>query len=485
MFDWQVSEEEQPLANFPQEEHPVQRVRRWYLWGGLLLVLMMVGLFLFRWRLSERTELMKSDLKAFIRHEEQQRAFGLREQADELMVSNAPEQWQLAYRSTFVVEVDEVQPLELTIEEIELEGTSAYVTVQLNEVAQVRFYRLVGQEWRRAPLFAAFWGQEKRIELADEDITIVYPAREEAFAQKLAADLPALLQQWPSKLRLPLPFSIKIEPMEFARPLLYISRNDEIQQITLNSPNLMMPGRAEVGGEGAIRLMLANALLDTANLDHETQQSLLPGAPTFLAAFRNTIILRWALPNEAIPRQIWRDKVAGRWKSPFLGQWLINREHVLLTRTWEPRLSEATALLMADYIYDQIESEEVRHVAQRVLTAPSWDRIFYPYTRRYTISLEEEMLLGTPVKMTAHNINALPLSVTILDINAESGVLETEITGQGRPLKIRTGDSTFIDAEGEAVDACCAMLHQEVTVKEGDWLEVGQELQARQLVINQ
>lgn len=70
MLDWQISEEEQPLASLPQEERPVRRVRRWRVWVGVLLVLVVVGLLLFRWRLSERTEAMEADLKAFIRHKD-------------------------------------------------------------------------------------------------------------------------------------------------------------------------------------------------------------------------------------------------------------------------------------------------------------------------------------------------------------------------------------------------------------------------------
>ncbi len=491
MLDWQINEQEQPLPDLSQEERPVRRVRRWRLWGphgapwgGLLLVLMVVGLFAFRWRLSERTEAMEADLKAFIRHEEQQRAFGLIEEADGLMVPNAPEGWQGGYRSTFVEKSDEVRPASLKIEETSLNGTEAYVTVRLDSVAQMRFYRLVGGQWRRAPLFPAFWGEQKQIELADEGITIVYRTLEEPFAQRLAADLPTLLQQWPNGVQLVMPFTIKIEPMEFGSAQLYISHDYRATQITLNSPQLIMPEYANVDGEGAIRLTLADALLEEVDLNYDAQQPLLPGGVTFLGALRNTVILRWALPDGAIPRQLWRDKVEGRWKSPFLRQWLINRDDVLLSSTWQPRLSEATALLMADYLYDQIGPEELQHVIKQLPTAPSWDRVFYPYTRRYTISLEEEMLLGNPAKMTAHDINSLPLSVTVLDMDPERGLLEAEITGQGRKFSIKTDDSILKTPEWAIFSGRCAMLHQEVTITEGDWLEVGQTLQARQLLVS-
>ena len=493
MLDWQISEEEQPLANLRQEGRPMRRMRRWRLWVGLLLVLVVAGLLLFRWRLSERTEAMEADLKAFIRHEEQQRAFGLAKQADQLMVSNAPTEWQQAYRLSFA-DPDDVQQVSLEIEEIELNGSEAYVTVRLDNarrkrrVAQVRFYRLVGQEWRRAPLFAAFWGQEKQIELADEDITIVYPAREEAFAQRLAADLPALLQQWPSKQKQQgglTPFTIKIEPTEFAPALLYVEQYDSTQQITLNSPQLIMPEHANIDGEGAIRLALANALLEEVDLSNYAQKSLLPSGATFLGALRNTFVLRWALPDEAIPRQIWHDKMADLSPGPFLGQWKINRGKMPLERVWEPHLSEAMSLLIANYLYDQYGSQTLKTIASQLPSAQSWDRIFYPLTSRYTIELEEEALwANSTTKTVVSPPPQLPLPVTVINVDARTGQLEVQIADQERTLSIETADSTLIDAEKRRLTAECAILHKELIITEGDWLEMGQALQARQLIVN-
>lgn len=491
MIDWQVNEEEQPLPKLAEEKYPA---RRWRLWGGLLLLLMVIGLLVFRWRLNERIELMEADLRAFIRYEEQQRAFGLKEEANELMVSNAPKVWQQMYRSSFV-KSDEIQPIKLEIEKIELQGADAYVTVRFgyiddldgsdNNQSQVRFYRLVGQEWRRAPHSQPFWGEERQIELADEHITMVYPAREEPFAQRLAADLPILLQQWPAKTNdsMPIPITIKIKPSEFAPALLNLSASDTTRQIVLNSPNLMM--RGEPSGEEGIRLALADALLEEVDLDYKAQKLLLPGGTPFLGAIRNTFILRWALPDESSPRQIWHDKARELWKSPFLGQSKINKKEVSLERTWQPRLSEATVLLMADYLYDQYGSQALSQIIKQLPTAQSWDRIFIPLTGHYTIELENKVRSANNESQTVtHDAPKLPFSATLLDMDPESGVLEVEVAGQDRPLSIQTADSTFIDAERTNWSGPCAMLYKEVTISEGDWLEVAQELKARQIVIS-
>ncbi|MGB0387998.1 MAG: hypothetical protein ACPGWR_24550 [Ardenticatenaceae bacterium] len=491
MFDWQVSEEEQPLPNLPQEERPTRRVRRWRLFGGLLLLLVMAGLFVFRWRLGERTEAMEADLRAFIRYEEQQRAFGLTEQANELMVSNAPKGWQQAYRLSFAKSSKE--PTSLEVEEVELNGTAANVRVRLDDVPQVRFYRLVGQEWRRAPLSEQFWGEERQLELADEDMTIVYPAREEVFVQNLAADLQGLLQQWPAKTSPSAPFTIKIKPSEFAPALLNVSVSDDTRQIVLNSPNLMMQPasrsatdggmRRPPDGEAGIRFGLADALLEEVDLDYQIQKLLLPGGTPFLGAIRNTFILRWALPDEAIPRQIWHDKVADLWKSPFLGQSKIDKKEVSLERTWEPRLSEATVLLMADYLYDQIGPEGLGKIIKQLSTAQSWDRIFYPLTGHYTIELENKVRWANNERKTV--AQRLPFSATWLDMDPESGVLKVEVAGHDKPLSIQTADATLIGAEGTSSGGDCAALYKEVTITEGDWLTVGHELKARQLVVSE
>lgn len=480
MLDWQVREEEEPLASDSGEDppsRPAKRYRNWRVFGGLLLLLMVVGLFVFRWRLDERTKAMKDDLKVFIRHEEQQRVFGLREQVDKLMVPDAPKEWQEAYRSIFV-KADEVLPVELEVDEIELDGTNAFVAVRLDEVPQVRFYQLVEQKWRRAPLSDEFWGEERYVYLARQGMTISYRARDEAFVQNLATELPLLLQQWPMKKGIR---RIQITPQEFGPALLEV----EETQLTLNSPNLLIQGHTD--GERAVRLQLADRLLAKTNSDSERESPRLPGATPFLAAIRMTFILSWALPDEAIPRQIWH-QVAALWKSPFLGQWQVNREELLLESVWQPRLSDATALLMADYLYDQYGREGLEQVMKELPTAPSWDRIFYPLTGHYTVELEDALLsTNSAVKTEENNVPQLPFDVTLLDMDLENGVLDFEIKDRAdkeAQLSVKVDESTLSGLQRTISPGQCAALHKQLTITEADWLTMGQELQARQLVVS-
>ena len=485
MLDWQVQEEEQPFTSDSREDPPSRRGRDWRVVGGVLLLLMVAGLFIFRWRVRERTDAMRENLKTFIRYEEQQRVFGLEEQIDKLMVPDASEVWQEAYRSTFV-KTDEVEPVELEVDEIELDGTNAFVTVHLDEVPQVRFYRLVEQKWRRAPLSDGFWGEERQLYLFGQGMTISYRARDEAFVQEVVEELPLLLQQWPMKEQIR---KIQITPQEFGQALLEV----EETQIRLNSPTLLMQGHTD--GESAVRLALADrllaetmsdALLDRANSDKKTERPRLPGAMPFLQAIRMSFILHWALPDAAIPRQIWHP-VAALWKSPFLGQWEANREERLPSSVWQPRLSEATSLLMADYLHDQYGSEALQEVMNELPSAQSWDRIFYPLTGRYTVELEDALLSTNSATKTENNVPQLPFDVTLLDMDLDNGVLNFEIKDQAdqdAQLSVKVNQSTLSGLQRTISPGHCAALHKQLTITEADWLTVGQELQARQLVVS-
>lgn len=62
MMNQQINEQEQSLANNSPEKRAARRVRGWPLFGGLLLLLIMAGLFVFRWRVSEGTQVEATPL---------------------------------------------------------------------------------------------------------------------------------------------------------------------------------------------------------------------------------------------------------------------------------------------------------------------------------------------------------------------------------------------------------------------------------------
>lgn len=475
LFDWQVQEEDDSPIGAP-EERSSRQLYRWRLFGGLLLLLLVAALLLFRWRISERQALMEKDLRAFIRHEEQQRLFGLTEGADKLMVPDTPEAWQEGYLSSFA-EADDVEPVDLSVEEIQLDGTEALVTVRLDNVVQMRFYRLIGQRWRRAPLSEALWGEPRQIELADIGLTIAYRARDEAFVERLVADLPALLGEgsaWP-KIESNI---ITVFPHEFGSPLLW----HEMNEVIINSPQVVMAEGLD--GEAAVRLALADEFLAKMSSERAANNARLSDIQAFQAAIRTIFVLRWALPSEVIPRQEWQMATTAASKSPLLGDWEINRQAASLETVWKPHFSEATFLLVADYLYDEIGTEGLQRVLKELPTVQSWDSLFYPLTGRYTIELEDELLGNSTTKRVADNVPQLPFSVTLLGMDSEKRVLEVKVADQEQPLSIQTAGATLVGAEGAILNDQCAMLHQELTITQGDWLKVGQELQARQLLIS-
>ncbi len=82
MLDWQVPDDES-LPPLPDTE---AARRRSFRYGrhltGLLLLGLLVGAALLRWRITERQQALQADLEVAIRQEEQQRAFDLTEAAD-------------------------------------------------------------------------------------------------------------------------------------------------------------------------------------------------------------------------------------------------------------------------------------------------------------------------------------------------------------------------------------------------------------------
>ncbi len=211
MFDWQVEEAEN-TATTPTREGGRPLLRWWLLAGGLLLLLAGGAV---RWRLGEQEALLRAELRETIGVEERARLFGLREEAERLVVPNAPAEWQQGFEASFARPGEEVVPLSLVVEEARLWGAGgAVVRVRVGEAVQLRHYRLVDDGWRRAPLPEAVWGESRTIRAAG-GIEVAFRARDEAFARGLARDLPALLgeiSEWGEPAKLPV---IEVRPSEF------------------------------------------------------------------------------------------------------------------------------------------------------------------------------------------------------------------------------------------------------------------------------
>jgi hypothetical protein len=489
MLDWQVFKEDDSSSALAEREVPPSRRKRWRLWLALLLFFLLISGAVVALRLKERNEAIEADVEKFVRYEEQQRFFGLKELKGQLVVPRVSENWEEAYLNTFV-EPDEAQPFEVEIAEIELhegEGLAfdALVSLRLNGQAQIRLYQLHGRRWKRAPLSEALWGEERYLQIPLHSMTIFYQARDEEFVQRLAQELPALLANWPNSTRK----IIRVGPREFGEPILLQNETE----VTLNSPLLVSP-KGELDSERRVRFALADALLAEANPDSAPDRApdgSLEGVMRFRAASRALVILHWLLPHELIPRQLWQEKLTEGWFSPFLAESSSSEQaNLSLSSLWEPRPSEAAALLTADYLYQTQGHEILVALASQLSGAQSWDSVFEPALARYAIELEADVQAfmrdeELPTPQRSEPPISLPMTVKMLDIEPRTNNLLVKVPHREEPLSIEAAHATLLAPDGSSFSPNCASLYQDITIEAGDWLDVGQQLKAHKMTLPQ
>lgn len=491
MFEWDVIEEQEPLPELPATEGAMfGRSRRFWAWvaliGGVLALLLV--LFVYR-EMVNRRELMRADLEAFIRQEEQARAFGLRQQAAHLIAAGVSWEWWVNYLDSFAGQGDRPHPLDIQLVDVKFDGQGALVTLTVNGHRQMRYYRLVNQAWRRAMLpVEEVWGTRRFAVEPIEGVDLIYRPPDRAFAWQVARDLPALfttLTDWPERPRV---VQIEIEPRDLAPPLIAADK----ARIVLNSP-LLVPQDGVLSGEGAVRLALATALLDQADGTNESALSLpLLNATRFLEAARTVVAMHWALSPEeqAQQRNAWRETL-GEWLSPFEALVAIDppQEAALLIRR-----TDAAALLTAEYIYQTEGGVALAAIVRRLPRADTWDEVFLETLGRPREALEREVaafvVAGTAGKGVAEsrisaNRSPLdpPLDAELLAFRSGRTVealvgpdrLQVEIELPGRRNPIYADD-------GQPVAAGCLGPHSRARV-EGKWVVRGKQFQAERVTI--
>ncbi|MGB0384498.1 MAG: hypothetical protein ACPGWR_06700 [Ardenticatenaceae bacterium] len=500
MMEWQVAKQGEDLSSLAEESPPPWRPAGYWRWVvGFLCLLIFVGGLWFRWRLGEGTRAMEADVEELVRFEEQQRFLGLREHGELLMGEDVPEWWAEAYLDTYA-DPKKRAVVEVEVDKVEFRDTNALVTVRLGGQAQLRAYELVSQEWRRVPLSMQVWGAWRTMTMSDSGIMIHYRARDEGFVEALVAELPILFEQWPvdSELR-----SIVIQPREFGKETMFgfpqVKR--EGRRLLVNSPLLVLPSQS-VGAEAVVRLALANALLAEANPESEvglaersvspvTGEPVLQNGLRFRAASRAIILVRWALPAEAHAdlRQLWQENPGGAWLSPFVTDWPTDRRLIYVHNLWTAQVMERGSFLVADYLYEQIGSEGLLRAVSEVPGAESWDRLFYPLLGRYTVELEEDVqrALGkkeSPSK-SKEQVPLLPFDGTLVALDPAGESFRLDVPALDQPLSIQATNATLVDPDGKPLPTGCAGLYKELTIKSGDWLELGQEFKASQIAVRE
>lgn len=462
MFKWETEEDRRTLVAPPAPGRPYRPSRwAWLLLLGGLALLGAAALLVLRGRLAERQQAMRRDVVAFVEREERARLFGAREVAPELVAPGVPRSWYSAYLETFVASED-ARPVDLAVEETVLEEKGALVTLRLGEQRQMRYYRFVGPDWRRAPIPPAVWGDHQETVALPNGAKVIYRPRDAAFAQAVARDLPALfarLAQWPGELKVE---QIEVAPAEFSEPIV----RDADTSIVLNSP-LLVPLRGEFSGDAAVRLALAAALFGRAGPTAAAVNPL-PGSERFIAAAKRVAADHWALPAEAQARRAeeWRAQLGEHWISPFFAPWIgSNLPHIGGGRggaAAAPALEQtnAAALLMADFIYRSHGPEGLAAVIRQLGLAETWDEVFLATLDRPTIALEAEVAAavgadGGPAFETALRLRRLPDEVRLLPFATDAPgrpYVGIPLTGSTMPVQLVSGS---VETTADGVPLTC------------------------------
>jgi hypothetical protein len=371
--------------------------------------------------------------------------------------------------------------------------------VRLDGQAQVRYYRLEENGWRRAPLPQAEWGEEERLLSSPLVPALRFRHRDETFARALDSDLATLTEQvskWEGWTR---PQYIHIQPDEFGAPLL----QENASFVRLNSPQLLSYPRA-VGGEGAVRLALAQALFRLAGPqppaepteqepEHEVLPPALAGAARFVEAARHVSAMRWALSPEEQERlrELWRGQLSReRWFSPFLTAPQTRRQ----IDVQNPSRAEASALLAADYIYETGGPEKLAAIVNGTEGAQTWDRLLQQRLGRFAADLDREVAAYTwggvaAVRALDEQASSPAVAVPFQTSGGQShpdllGEFYAQVPDADEPILVQTAGADIRLSDGTQIPPDCVGFDGPVEV-DGDWLDVGTRLRANRITLHE
>ncbi len=491
MAEWEIIVDSDSLPE-PQSEPP-RRSRwqqRWQLLALALIALLTLGAVTVHRQRVERRSAMLAELQAVIFNEEVVRSFGQVDQATEWLVPTAPMEWQWAYRQTFTTAAGQSPPAEIEINAVDFDGQCAVVTVTLDGSEQLRTYCLHNQQWRRAPVAVALWG-DRPVELALPDgIRLTYWPRDQALATALAGDLPQLfakLERWGLAQDRLAGLEIVIGPHELHPPLVAESES----RLLLNSPLLTpFPGRESPAGQVAVRLALAEALLRRSGLISAPTTTILPGAARVQAALETMVAADLLLAPDMQARlfENWRQQLDGEWTTPFLADLLPLKNSATIQQ------ADLAAYLTAEYLYYSVGPERLIRLLQLLPAATSWDALLQAALSRSLVELEQQaaayartgdVAAATPPELPEVT---LPLQATLLGVEAQANGslrLAVELAGMIEPVLVEMSAETGLRLpKGESLPANCIAPGAAVEIA-GSWLEIQRRVQASEVTVQQ
>lgn len=527
MPDWQIIIEDEDFPQTPAQP-PTEPPRtssgwRWpLLVGAIVLTLLTIGLLALRQQRLVNQASLREDLTAHMFAEATLWAQGDISRAVDLIVPDAPRPWRQSYLQAFTSAVDRPQPGDgvIQIADVDFDGRCALLDATIDGLAQVRTYCLRGQQWQRAPVPKAAWGSEQAVIDLAETVRLRYSPRDRALAETLARDASQLaakvaaiapeinLYQGSRFVTIThslLPYyydvtvrptdlaEIVIEPHDLQRPLLA----DEGERIVLNSPlvvSLVGTDRASLSPEAAVRLALAEALLQRAEPPLPPTARDLPGAARFLKAARTVAAMHFVLPPEA------QEDLLTHWRTQLHGEWISPLFAADLSPTEPPpeAQAEVAARFLADYIYLLQGLEGLLQLIQQLPETSSWDVLFQATLERSAIILESEAAFYAQATAeespTFHSLLSLdealappplPLTATLLRVEPfPQRRLFVEVPTQADPLLVEVADDTPFQAlTGEAVPPDCLPPGSAIELA-GRWLEARRRLLAERVTVH-
>lgn len=445
MFDWNVRDEEAPLPPLPVS--PAGRRRA--IARALILgfVALLVGGLLLRQQLARVESARRSELEGFIVGEERVRAFGLVDQIPGLVDPDADRAWLDRYRGR-VAQVDTPQPRRLEFGHIEWRPEGALAELLLDGEPQLRYYRVVDDGWRRAPIPPELWGTRDEITLPG-GLVLGYYTRDRPFARDLAERLNTL-EGWMAEFGEPVPVGrIELVPRENARSAAVV--DDRVMELV--SP-LLFDGRVH-SPEEEVRLAVAESFL--GRLRPPLLRSGLPGAPIVSNGLVDHLVARWALRPGRVASGLdaarTRLRIQG-WRSPFLFD-----------------APDALALVAADLYNEDGPQGLIDLLKHDGAGEHGWDNPLVASTGRTLFELEARSLGSVIGRDTGPPPSPRLTGAFVVEGQA---LLFRSPLG---PIRIEVADTRLELAKGAELPATCAPFFSEVTV-DGEWIESGKRLRA-------
>ena len=496
MTEWQFIEEgdnfPDPLPEKPP--HPERQLSwRWvWLTFGAAILVIGVGLMTLQGRRADRQAVIRADLTATVFEEEARRS--IEGPVAISFVADSPPAWREAYRRSFQINSPNVSVNDIKITTLDFDGDCATVALDLDSLPQIRTYCLSAEGWQRAPVPPEIWGFEMDVLFLENGTELHFFPRDRAFAETLAQDLSssfkALAQRrlWAGAIDQTARLQIKISPQDLHGPIISVAE----RRVVLNSPWLT-PYQDDNGlaSEAAVRLALGEILLGQAT-PAVFQKINLPGAFRFREATQTVLAMDLLLTPTEQARVIdhWRAQLGSHWVTPFLTE---------LIPEYSPSLAQQakwTARLTTHHIYTQAGPAPLFSIIQQLPITISWDHLFQNIIERPTYLLEREAAAyaqgNSPVSAVSFGLTKLssppkfPLSGTILQLDHP---LENEprtylkLSDPAQLLALDLSLNLPIQTpEGDPLPSGCLGPEAQVAVS-GEWLEVGQRLQATTITL--